>query len=72
MQNVLSVNLDVTAVSQENPLPRMSQAVLDNVMLLHPIQLNALDHDFMMDEIFCQKLLDHDKAVNNDSNEVVI
>ncbi len=69
MQNVLSANSDMTAASQENPLPRMSQAALDNVMLLHPIKLNALDHDFMMDELFCQQLLDHDEEVNNDSDE---
>jgi hypothetical protein len=53
MQNVLSANLDMTTASQENPLPRMSQAVLDNIMLLHPIKLDVLDHDFMMDELFC-------------------
>jgi hypothetical protein len=66
MQNVLSANLDMTTASQENPLPRISQAALENVMLLHPIKLDALDHDFMMDELFCRQLSDHDKEVNND------
>ncbi len=57
----------MTAVSHENPLPRMSRATIVEVLLLHPIKLAVLDHDFVMDEIVCQSLLDHDKYVDDKS-----
>ncbi len=41
----------------------------DNVVCCDVFQLDVLNHDFMMDELFCGQLLHHDKEVNNDSDE---
>jgi hypothetical protein len=66
MQNILSPNLSV--MSADNPLPRMSNAVAEAVTLKHTIKLNAYDHDFMMDKISRRQLLDHDEDIDNGSS----
>ena len=51
MQNILNPNLSMSVISTDNPLPRMSNAVVEGITQKHPIKLNAYDLNFMMDEI---------------------
>jgi hypothetical protein len=66
MQNVLNPNLGMGAVSVDNSLPRMSNAVAEAIAQIYPIKLNAYDHDFMMDEISRRQMLDHNEDVDNE------
>ncbi len=68
MQNVYNPNLGMRVVSEDNPLPRMSNAAAEAIAQNHPIKLNAYDHDFMMDEISQRQMLDHDEDVDDKSS----
>ncbi len=68
MQNVLNPNLGMCVTSADNPLPRMSNAAAEAIAQNHPIKLNAYDHDFMIDEISRQQILDHDEDVDDESS----
>ena len=69
LQSVLSTNLFMRGISDDNRLPRMGNGAAEAVLQMSPIKLLSQDHDLLMDEINRRQTLDHEEVIEDESDD---